>query len=179
MIVAVSDATRSTLTGSAPSCGAELPATPPPAAWSTVDAPPTSSGKVDRQRYEAELIDPEAATDDARTRPSRPPPRHRRQWLAGARPQTLPAAITPVFVGRGVAAPRAACALVGGAGPGGGLALQIGVNYANDYSDGIRGTDADRVGPLRLVGSGLARPRAVRAAAFVASVSPPSPGWSW
>src|SRR5690606_13111210 len=47
------------------------------------------------------------------------------------------------------------------------LALQVGVNYANDYSDGIRGTDADRVGPLRLVGSGLARPGAVRAAAFV------------
>jgi 1,4-dihydroxy-2-naphthoate octaprenyltransferase len=46
------------------------------------------------------------------------------------------------------------------------VALQIGVNYANDYSDGIRGTDVARVGPLRLVGSGLARPAAVKAAAF-------------
>ena len=69
------------------------------------------------------------------------------------------------------------------------LLLQIGVNYANDYSDGIRGTDDDRVGPLRLVGSGVATPRAVKAAAFAAlgarrrwSVwcSPPRPrgGWS-
>jgi 1,4-dihydroxy-2-naphthoate octaprenyltransferase len=48
------------------------------------------------------------------------------------------------------------------------LALQVGVNYANDYSDGIRGTDADRVGPLRLVGSGVATPRAVKLAAFAA-----------
>ncbi len=91
-----------------------------------------------------------------------------RQWLAGARPQTLPAAITPVVVGSalahadgGFAVLPAMLALVVA------LALQIGVNYANDYSDGIRGTDADRVGPLRLVGSGLARPAAVRTAAFV------------
>ena len=48
------------------------------------------------------------------------------------------------------------------------LALQVGVNYANDYSDGIRGTDADRVGPLRLAGSGAAPPRQVKAAAFAA-----------
>jgi 1,4-dihydroxy-2-naphthoate octaprenyltransferase len=46
------------------------------------------------------------------------------------------------------------------------VALQVGVNYANDYSDGIRGTDADRVGPFRLVGSGAAAPRRVKAAAF-------------
>ena len=50
-----------------------------------------------------------------------------------------------------------------------GVSLQVGVNYANDYSDGIRGTDAVRIGPLRLVGSGLARPRTVKAAAFALS----------
>ena len=48
------------------------------------------------------------------------------------------------------------------------LALQVAVNYANDYSDGIRGTDADRVGPMRLVGSGVAAPGAVKRAAFLA-----------
>ncbi len=91
------------------------------------------------------------------------------QWLAGARPRTLPAAVAPVLAGTGVAAYddqavwwKAALALVVS------LALQVGVNYANDYSDGIRGTDADRVGPLRLVGSGLASPSVVKAAAMVA-----------
>ncbi len=90
-----------------------------------------------------------------------------RDWVAGARPRTLPAAIVPVVVGTGVAvgygrfsAWRAALALVVA------LALQIGVNYANDYSDGIRGTDERRVGPVRLVASGLARPRQVLAAAL-------------
>ena len=89
------------------------------------------------------------------------------QWLAGARPRTLPAAVAPVLVGTGAAAGvgevragRALLALVVA------LALQVGVNYANDYSDGIRGTDTDRVGPLRLVGSGVARPQSVKAAAF-------------
>ncbi|MFT4166078.1 MAG: 1,4-dihydroxy-2-naphthoate polyprenyltransferase [Microlunatus sp.] len=89
------------------------------------------------------------------------------QWLAGARPRTLPAAVSPVLAGTGVAvwaggsAPvQAALALVVS------LALQVGVNYANDYSDGVRGTDANRVGPLRLVGSGLAAPATVKAAAF-------------
>ncbi len=89
------------------------------------------------------------------------------QWVEGARPRTLPAAVAPIVAGTGVAAavgsvdwPKAALAL------GVSLALQVGVNYANDYSDGIRGTDADRVGPLRLVGSGLARPSAVKAAAL-------------
>ncbi len=89
------------------------------------------------------------------------------QWLAGARPRTLPAAVSPVLAGTGVAAWlgqavwwKAALALVVA------LALQVGVNYANDYSDGIRGTDRDRVGPLRLVGSGAASPGAVKAAAF-------------
>jgi len=88
-------------------------------------------------------------------------------WIEGARPRTLPAAVAPVLAGSGVAwfaggfhPVLAGLALVVS------LALQVGVNYANDYSDGIRGTDADRVGPLRLVGSGLVAPRWVRAAAF-------------
>ena len=91
------------------------------------------------------------------------------QWLAGARPRTLPAAVAPVLAGTGVAAHldaavwwKALLALVVA------LALQVGVNYANDYSDGIRGTDADRVGPLRLVGSEVAAPAEVKRAAFVA-----------
>ena len=91
------------------------------------------------------------------------------EWLAGARPRTLPAAVAPVLAGTGVAAYvdgavwwKAALALLVS------LALQVGVNYANDYSDGVRGTDAERVGPMRLVGSGAAAPKAVKAAAFVA-----------
>lgn len=87
--------------------------------------------------------------------------------MAGARPRTLPAAIVPVAVGSGVAAGyhefvgwRAVLALIVA------LALQVGVNYANDYSDGIRGTDEQRVGPVRLVGSGLAAPRQVLTAAL-------------
>jgi 1,4-dihydroxy-2-naphthoate polyprenyltransferase len=91
------------------------------------------------------------------------------QWLEGARPRTLPAAVAPVLVGSGAAAAddgfrlgRALLALVVS------LALQVGVNYANDYSDGVRGTDAVRVGPLRLTGSGVARPGSVKAAAFAA-----------
>jgi 1,4-dihydroxy-2-naphthoate polyprenyltransferase len=91
------------------------------------------------------------------------------QWLEGARPRTLPAAVSPVLAGTGIAAFehhlvwwKAALALLVS------LALQVGVNYANDYSDGIRGTDEGRVGPLRLVGSGVAAPGAVRVAAFAA-----------
>jgi 1,4-dihydroxy-2-naphthoate octaprenyltransferase len=90
-------------------------------------------------------------------------------WLSGARPRTLPAAISPVLAGTAVAVYdggavwwKALLALVVS------VALQVGVNYANDYSDGIRGTDADRVGPLRLVGSGRATPAAVKRAAFTA-----------
>jgi 1,4-dihydroxy-2-naphthoate octaprenyltransferase len=89
------------------------------------------------------------------------------QWVAGARPRTLPNAVAPVLAGAGAAAAlgdfvwwKSVLALVVS------LALIIGVNFANDYSDGIRGTDDERVGPLRLVGSGLARPALVRAAAF-------------
>ena len=90
--------------------------------------------------------------------------------MAGTRPRTLPAAVVPVLIGSGVAAGygtfvwwRAALALLVA------LALQIGVNFANDYSDGVRGTDAAgrRAGPMRLTGSGAASPRAVKYAAFL------------
>jgi 1,4-dihydroxy-2-naphthoate octaprenyltransferase len=90
-----------------------------------------------------------------------------REWLAGTRPRTLPAAIVPVLIGSGVAAGfsefvwwRALLALAVA------LALQIGVNFANDYSDGVRGSDERRVGPIRLVAAGLAPPRQVLAAAL-------------
>jgi 1,4-dihydroxy-2-naphthoate polyprenyltransferase len=89
------------------------------------------------------------------------------QWIAGARPRTLPAACSPVIAGTGLAVfeqgfswVAAVLALVVS------LSLQVGVNYANDYSDGIRGADTERVGPLRLVGSGLASPPLVKGAAF-------------
>jgi 1,4-dihydroxy-2-naphthoate octaprenyltransferase len=89
-------------------------------------------------------------------------------WVAGARPRTLPVAVVPVLVGSAVAAAqghviwwRSAAALVVS------LALQVGVNYANDFSDGVRGTDAVRVGPVRLVAGGLAAPAAVKRAAFL------------
>ena len=103
---------------------------------------------------------------------AKPQPTGVQVWILGARLRTLPAAIMPVMVG-------SACA---GAFEGGGnkrwmfallslvvsLALQVGVNYANDYSDGVRGTDEKRVGPLRLVGSGLVAPEVVKRAAFIA-----------
>ena len=89
------------------------------------------------------------------------------EWISGTRPRTLPAAVVPVLIGSGVAAGysrfswwRAGLALLVA------LALQIGVNYANDYSDGVRGSDDKRVGPVRLVAAGLAPPRQVLAAAF-------------
>ncbi|WP_227997215.1 1,4-dihydroxy-2-naphthoate polyprenyltransferase [Nocardia australiensis] len=90
------------------------------------------------------------------------------QWIEGARPRTLPNAIAPVFAGTGAAASidgavwwKAVLALLVS------LALIVGVNYANDYSDGIRGTDDERVGPLRLVGSKLASATAVKNAAII------------
>lgn len=90
------------------------------------------------------------------------------RWVAGARPRTLPAAVAPVLVGTAVAAGdgpfragRAVAALVVA------LALQVGVNYANDYQDGVRGTDKVRVGPVRLVAGGLASAAAVRRAALL------------
>jgi 1,4-dihydroxy-2-naphthoate octaprenyltransferase len=89
------------------------------------------------------------------------------QWVEGARPRTLPNAVAPVIVGAGAAAAidhfvwwKSLLALLVS------LALIVGVNFANDYSDGIRGTDEHRVGPLRLVGSGAARPALVRTVAF-------------
>lgn len=100
------------------------------------------------------------------------------QWVQGARPRTLPAALAPVAAGTGAAVwqlqslhgdvdwslviPRALLALAVS------FSLQIGVNYANDYSDGIRGTDDDRVGPFRLTGSGAAAPATVKRAANLA-----------
>ena len=103
----------------------------------------------------------------------------RAQWIAGARPRTLPVAVAPVLAGTGAAigiaranplvpvwdwpqAAQAALALAVA------LALQIGVNYANDYSDGVRGTDDERVGPFRLTGSRSAPAAAVKRAAFAA-----------
>ncbi|MFJ5954432.1 1,4-dihydroxy-2-naphthoate polyprenyltransferase [Paenarthrobacter sp. NPDC092416] len=89
------------------------------------------------------------------------------QWIQGARLRTLPAAIAPVLIGSAAAyelqafrLPNAILAALVA------LLLQVGVNYANDYSDGIRGTDEERVGPLRLVGSGVAKPEHVKWAAF-------------
>lgn len=88
-------------------------------------------------------------------------------WLEGARLRTLPAALAPVLLGTAAAvhlgqwsAPRALLAL------GVALLLQVGVNFSNDYSDGIRGTDDNRQGPPRLTGGGLAAPRTVLAAAL-------------
>ena len=90
----------------------------------------------------------------------------REEWIAGARPKTLPAAIAPVLVGTSFAGYNASLFLtflsltVA-------LSLQVSVNYANDYSDGVKGTDSDRVGPLRLVGSGAATAESVKKAAFI------------
>lgn len=88
------------------------------------------------------------------------------KWVLGARPRTLPAAIAPVVVASALAGPdfnwfRAALALKVG------IWLQIGVNYANDYSDGVKGTDANRIGPTRLVASGLASAKSVKNAAYI------------
>jgi 1,4-dihydroxy-2-naphthoate octaprenyltransferase len=91
------------------------------------------------------------------------------RWLLGARPRTLPAAVVPVALGAAAAVGepspvwwRALLALLVS------LALQVGVNYANDYSDGVRGTDEVRVGPTRLVAGGLATAKSVKMAAFAA-----------
>lgn len=92
-----------------------------------------------------------------------------KQWIAGARPRTLPNAIAPVIAGVGAGLHiggvnwwKAALAAVVA------IAFIIGVNFSNDYSDGIRGTDEDRVGPVRLVGQRLATPANVKLAAFIA-----------
>lgn len=110
--------------------------------------------------------------------PMTPPPaaaHGARRWVLGARPRTLPAAVAPVLVGTAAAVDpgepwgglvwwRALCAL------GVAVFVQVATNYANDYSDGVRGTDdpAQRVGPVRLVGSGLATPAEVKRAMLVA-----------
>jgi 1,4-dihydroxy-2-naphthoate octaprenyltransferase len=93
----------------------------------------------------------------------------RTQWIDGARTKTLPAAVAPVLIGTSIAEFEgsfrpliALLALVVS------VSLQVGVNYANDFSDGIRGTDENRVGPVRLVGQKLATPEEVRRAAFIA-----------
>lgn len=91
------------------------------------------------------------------------------RWVAGARPRTLPAAVVPVLVGTAVASSqggivlwRSLAALVVS------VAIQVATNYANDYSDGVRGTDDVRVGPVRLVAGGLAPAKSVKRAAFMA-----------
>ena len=105
-----------------------------------------------------------------------------REWIEGARPRTLPASISPVIAGTGIALFTSSdpsltivrplwqvwlypllCLIVG-------LTVQIGSNYGNDYSDGIRGTDEVRVGPMRLVGSGAADPKAVKRASWISFV---------
>lgn len=115
----------------------------------------TSPGSLDDRERIALSVEP----GPAMTKPA--------AWVAGARPRTLPLAVVPVLVGTAVAAAqghvvwwRSVAALVVS------LALQVGVNYANDFSDGVRGTDAVRVGPVRLVAGGLATPASVRRAAF-------------
>ena len=89
-----------------------------------------------------------------------------RIWVAGARPRTLPAAIAPVLVATALAG-SAVNPLTAGLALVVSLSLQVGVNYANDYSDGIRGTDNDRIGPMRITAGGLATPAKVRNAAFI------------
>ncbi len=91
------------------------------------------------------------------------------RWVLGARPRTLPAAVVPVLVGTAVASSqggivvwRAVAAMIVS------VAIQVATNYANDYSDGVRGTDEVRVGPVRLVAGGLAPAKAVKRAAFAA-----------
>jgi len=103
-------------------------------------------------------------------KPQNKPPRQRgiKLWIEGARLRTLPLAISPIAIGAGAASAAKsfdltltllALAVA--------MFLQIGVNFANDYSDGIRGTDEHRVGPLRLTGSKSVRPQAVKFAAFL------------
>jgi len=88
------------------------------------------------------------------------------KWMVGARPRTLPAAVAPVLVATSLAANDADLAMAGLALVVS-LSLQVGVNYANDYSDGIKGTDDNRVGPTRLVASGLASAKSVKRAALI------------
>ncbi|HTL41659.1 MAG TPA: 1,4-dihydroxy-2-naphthoate polyprenyltransferase [Pseudolysinimonas sp.] len=131
------------------------------------------------ERNAAKAAARKAAQSKSRGKSGRPggrpaeqvPPATLGTWIAGARPQTLALAVAPVVLGTGAASlltdhwydhwVRALLALAVA------LALQIGVNYANDYSDGVRGTDRNRIGPQRLVGSGRAKPRHVLIVALV------------
>jgi 1,4-dihydroxy-2-naphthoate octaprenyltransferase len=121
------------------------------------------------------MTDADAPSSAPAPAPAPAPPGPVKRWLLGARPRTLPAAIVPVLVGTAAARALSArshshltswwCA-VGALVVA--LAIQVGTNYANDYSDGIRGTDDVRVGPVRLVASGLASPSAVKRGALMA-----------
>ena len=139
----------------------------------------TRQTPVERERRIARLPDPAERFDEsvAAGEVDRNKVRHGQKatvtavnrWILGARPRTLPAAVVPVAIGAGAAVGgsspvwwRVAPALIVS------LALQVGVNYSNDYSDGIRGTDDVRVGPARLVAGGLAKPSHVKRAAFMA-----------
>ena len=181
-IIAVSDSPGS-LADLQAAVRESLPAYAVPRELISLDQLPwLASGKPDRVAIKSMIMKVRAARrerrrDDAARR-RRSHGRLPTQWLAGARPRTLPAACSPVIAGTGLAVfeqgaswVAAILALVVS------LALQVGVNYANDYSDGIRGTDTDRVGPLRLVGSGLASPPLVKRAAFVSFGIADSPDW--
>ena len=122
------------------------------------------------------MTDAPAPTNRRRSGTSGRPATPVRLWWAGARPKTLGVAVAPVLVGTAAGAlgesirwARAVAALVVA------LALQVGVNYANDYSDGVRGTDKDRRGPVRLVASGLAiAGRGAQRGGDLVRASPPS-----
>ncbi len=172
----------------APGRTATMPSSTSVSADSTASGVPGTRRNVDistERTARARRPAASAATAFAPRLTQSPPMATPAQWIEGARPRTLPAAIAPVLVGTGAAAYldgfvwwKALLAL------GVALALQIGVNYANDYSDGIRGTDDDRVGPLRLVGSKVGQPadgegrrlrllRRRRGAGLVARARPP------
>lgn len=125
----------------------------------------TTSGSKSTAKTPGTSGNPAKRNGPARRGPAAVKPATAVDWVSGARLRTLPLAIAPVFLGTGAAivatgagefhGVRALLALVVA------VCLQIGVNYANDYSDGIRGTDNNRVGPARLTGSGAAAPRTV------------------
>ena len=111
-----------------------------------------------------------AASGRSKAKPSATPGASARDWMSAARVRTLPLAIAPVALGTGIGILEGGtlpwqpvnallCLVIA-------LTLQIGVNFANDYSDGVRGTDRYRVGPARLVGSGAAKPTRVLSVAI-------------
>lgn len=132
-------------------------------------APSKKKKKRSRPRSTPHPGSTNAARRDHRFPVAAPTPATARDWIGAARLRTLPLAVTPILVGTGAAllverplhwVIALACLVVS-------VSLQIGVNYANDYSDGIRGTDAYRVGPARLTGAGKAKPRTVLVVALV------------